>query len=486
VSRRATLALLVAALALGAYVWFVEIRGGEQKAEAEAAARVIFALEPASASALELVTSSGEDVVLVREDAAAGEAAGAQKATWKLTSPVAYPADADAVERALRALEKLASTATIDARPADLEPFGLAAKRKRVAVKTGEGEPRTLYLGGDAPVGGGRYVELANDPNRLFVVSATALAGLTPSLVELRDKRLLRLAPDTVDELSVRAGGALVVHAKKTEAGWALVEPENAPADAERIRRVIDDLALGRASAFEDAPKPVKQYGLEHPQVEIVARAGGIEERITLGAADSKTWLARDGDPVILEVNERVLKSVPRAFFDYRAKRVLTLDVEKIRALELAFPRGGASHRLTRDGETWKSEEAGVELQPQKVEEFVYALEAVDATGLEEASLDRAQIGLEPALAIVRAYDEKGTLLGEISFGDPHPDKGLPALSTQSPLVWRVSNDIGREVPLSPEAFTNLLVKTASTPPAPTAAEPATEPAAEPNAPASP
>ncbi|MEX2206364.1 MAG: DUF4340 domain-containing protein [Myxococcota bacterium] len=483
-NARGTIVLLVVALALGAWVWLVEIRGGEQKAEAEAAARVIFSLDPASASALELVTSEDSQAVLVREGAGAREAGAVSKPTWKLTAPVAYPADADAVERALRSLEKLASTATIDARPADLEPFGLAAGRKRVAVKAGEGEPRTLYLGGDTPVGAGRYVELASDPNRLFVVSAGSLAGLAPSLAELRDKRLLRLAPDAVDELSVRAGGALVVHARKTEAGWTLVAPESAPADAERIRRVLDDLALGRASGFEDEPKPAKAYGLESPEVEIVARAGDVEERLELGAADSKTWLARAGDPVILEVNERALTSVPRAYFDYRAKRVLTLGVEQLRAIELVYPRSGSTQRLKREGEVWKAEEAGVELQADKVEELAYALEAIDATGLEEASSDRAQIGLEPALATVRAYDEKGALLGELSFGDPHPDRGLPALSSQSPLVWRVTNDLGRELPLSPEAFRNMLVKSAPMPaPAP---EPAAEPAAEETEPASP
>ena len=37
-----------------------------------------------------------------------------------------------------------------------------------------------------------------------------------------------------------------------------------------------------------------------------------------------------------------MIPNVPRAFFDYRAKRVLTLDVEQVRALELAFPRDGA------------------------------------------------------------------------------------------------------------------------------------------------
>lgn len=464
-SLRGTVALLVVALALGGYVWFFEIRGSERKAEAEAAARVIFTLEPKNATGLELDTSDGRTAVLSRED---GDSSAP---VWRLSAPVVYPADVDAVERALRALEKLSSTATIDVRREDLEPFGLGASRKRVSVNTSAGEPRTLYLGGETPVGGGRYLELADDKNRLYVVSSGSLAGLTPALVELRDKRLLRVASSAVDELTVRVGGARVVRAKRTEAGWALVEPENAPADEERIRRVLDDLALARASGFEDEPKARASYGLESPEVEFVVRAGETEERLVLANVAGQHWLERGGDPVILAVNERVSSSVPREFFDYRAKRVQTLDVVQVRSLEIAFPRDAQMQRLLREGETWRAETAGLELKQLEVEDLLYALASIDATGLETSSLDRAQIGLEPPLASVRAFDEKGTLLGELSFGDPHPERGLPALSSQSPLVWRVSNDIGRDVPLSPEAFANLLVKSAPTPP-PREAEP--------------
>jgi hypothetical protein len=451
-------------------VWWFEIRGAAKQAEAEAAARVIFTLEPAGATALELDLSDGVTARLARTAVSAGAPG------WSLTAPVAYPADADSVERALGALEKISSTATIDVRPADLEAFGLGTSRKRVSVKAGDGEPRTLYLGGSTPIGGGRYVELANDPNRLFVVSAGSLSGLGPTLLELRDKRLLRVATSAVDELTVHARGVLVVHAKKSESGWTLISPENAPADAEKIRRVLDDLALARASAFEDTPEPREKYGLASPEVEVLVRAGDVEERLGLAQADGRTWLERAGDPVVLEANERVISNLPREFFDYREKRVLTLDVEQVRALEIAFPRDGTTQRLKREGETWKADQAGLELQPLKVEDLLYAISAVDATGLETASLDRAQVGLDPALAVVRAYDEKGALLGELAFGDPHPERGLPALSSQSPLVWRVTNDIGRELPLSPEAFTNLLVKPAA----------AKVPSADPKAPVTP
>jgi hypothetical protein len=417
---------------------------------------------------LTLPTSDGRTAVVAR----------ASEGEWRLESPVAYPADAAAVSRALRVLEKLESSSTIEPKPADLEAFGLGAERKTVELRAGAVAPRSVFLGANTPVDGGRYVELASDPKRIFTVPAASLADLEPTLVALRDKRLLRLPTKSISELTVRSGSALVARAVKTDAGWSLVEPEAAPADAEKITRLLDDLALARASGFEDQAKPRASYGLATPAREINVRAGESEERLAIASADGKTWLERGGDPVVLEVNELVLSNVPAKFFDYRAKRVLTLDVASVHALEIAFPRSGQSQRLKRDGEVWKSEQPGVVLKPVVVEDLLFAIAALDATSLIEASSERAAIGLEPPLASIRAYDEKGALLGEVSFGDPHPETGLPAFSSQSPSVWRVSNDIGREVPLSPEAFTNLLVQS---PPAP-----APLPSADPKAPATP
>lgn len=471
-SLRGTLVLLAALAALGAYVYFVEIRGEARKQEAEAAAKRIFAVEPASVTKLELDTSDGARARLVR----AGEK------DWKLEAPLAYPADPQSVDSALRALEKLQSTAVIEERPADLEPFGLGAKKKTVDVYVGEAAPQALSLGGPTPVGGGRYVELASDPKRLFVVSAASLSGLEPPLLELRDRRLLRIGTGAADELVVRSGGVLVARAKKGDDGWQLVEPEAAPGDAERIRRVLDDLALARASAFEDAPKAPEAYGLAKPALEIEVHAAGAAETLAIGEANGKTWVQRAGDPVLLEANERVRTGVPTSFFDYRAKRVLTLDAEAVHAVEIAFPAAGQSHRVTRDGEKWQAAEPGVELKPLAAEDLVYALATLDATSVEEASLDRKQVGLDPAQVTFRAYDDKGALLGELSLGHLDPARGLPALSSQSPQVWRVAAELGRQAPLSPEAWTNLFVRSAAPAPAPAPAGGA--PASEPNAPA--
>lgn len=457
-NARWTLALLAFAAALGAWIYFGEIRGAERKHEAEAAAQRIFSVEAAKVSALEFALGDGKTARVTR--AGTGD--------WKLESPVAYPADAETVERALHALAKVQSTSSISPAPTDLAPFGLGDARRGVRIFTGEGEPSQIFVGGPTPVGGGKYVALASDPARIFTVGAGDLYGLTPTLVELRDKRLLRIAAGGADELTVRAHGEVAAHLKRSDSGWQLVEPETAPGDAEKIRRTLDDLALARATDFADSPDKGETEAFAKPAIELVVHTPDAEERLALAQTGGKTWLRREGDPVLLAVNPGVLGQIPTRPFDYRAKRVFTLESDKVHALELAYPRTGETHRFEIAGSDWKASEAGVELQPLKVEDLLYAVASLDATGIESPGADRKALGLDPPVVTVRALDDKGTELGVLSFGDASADRGIPASSSQNSEVWRVSNDVGKEVPLSREAFANQLVKK----PAPAAAKP--------------
>jgi Domain of unknown function (DUF4340) len=462
VNLRWTVGLLALAAALGAWVYFGEIRGVERKKEAEATANRIFSVETAKVSALEFSLGDGKTARVVRSGAS----------DWKLESPVAYPADDETVERALHALAKVQATWTISPAPADLAPFGLGDGRHVVRVFTGEGEPKQIFIGGPTPVGSAKYVALASDPTRVFMVLSGDLYGLVPTLVELRDKRVLRIATGGADELTVRAHGELVAHLKKSDSGWQLVEPETAPADAEKIRRTLEELALARATDFADAPEKAESEALAKPAVEVVVHTPDAEERLALAEADGKTWLRREGDPVLLAVNPGVLSGVPTRTFDYRAKRVLTLESDKVHGLELAYPRSGETHRFELSGSDWKAAEKGVELKPLKVEDLVFAVASLDATGIEAAGADRRSLGLDPPVVTVRALDDKGAELGVLSLGDASVEKGIPAASSQNGDVWRVSNDLGKQVPLSPEAFANQFVKKSAAPAAAPAAAP--------------
>jgi hypothetical protein len=465
VNARWTLGLIALAAALGAWVYFGELRGEERKKEAEAAEKRVFAVEPSAVTALELTLPDHGTARLVR----------AGTSDWKIESPVAFPADPETVERVLHALSKVQSTAAISPAPADLAQFGLGDAGSKVRVFTGEGEPKELVAGRPTPVSGGRYLSLASDPSRVFIVESSDVAGLLPSLVELRDKRLMRVSAGGADELAVRVRGQLVAHAKRSDAGWQLVEPTAAPADGEKIRRALDELALARATDFVDSPEKLETYGLTKPEVELWIHTPDTEERLALASADGKTWLRRDQEPVVLAVNAGVLSGIPTHPFDYRAKRVLTLPADKVNAVELAYPRSGESHRYQLSGSDWKPVEAGLEARPLKVEDLLFAIATLDATSLEAPNADRKALGLDPALVKLTAFDEKGAELGTLLLGDASADKGIPAASSQNTDLWRVANDLGSQVPLTPESFKNQFLKP-PTPPAPLGPPPAAAP----------
>jgi hypothetical protein len=252
---------------------------------------------------------------------------------------------------------------------------------------------------------------------------------------------------------------------RKGDTGWQVLEPEQLPGDEEQIRRALEDLSLARATGFADAPDEAQTGAFAKPELELVAHGPSGEERVAIAKADGKTWLRREGDPTLLEINAQVPTGIPTQPFAYRLKRVLTLAGEQVQALELAFPRTGQTHRFELKDGDWRSAEAGVELRPLKVEDLLTAVESLEATGIEPAGVDRKQLGLAPPQATVRALDAKGTELGLLSLGDASPTNGLAAISSQNSDVWRVSNDLGAQVPLSQEAFVNLFVKKPDVPP---------------------
>jgi hypothetical protein len=183
----------------------------------------------------------------------------------------------------------------------------------------------------------------------------------------------------------------------------------------------------------------------------------------------------------VLEIPDRIIDGVPRDVFEYRHKRVLTLDGDKLASLELEFPREKATQRFEREGQTWKAQDPSLDVDTIEVADLVFALESLDAKGLEEGAVDLPRLGLEPPRVRVVARDASGAELGWLELGDPDPERGLAARSSGGPEVWRVENKLGEDVPLGLEAFRNKFTRKPAEPAPPAAESPA--PAQAPAAP---
>ncbi len=468
-SFRATLVLGVIAAGLGLYVYLVEIRGEREREGAEAAAKRLLALEADQITALELPLDGGGRAKLVRRDEDGSH-------TWGLEAPVVFPADSNLVSRLLSTLSELESETVIENPPEDLAPFGLGEERKLVRVWSGGDEPTVLYLGGKTPVGYQLYVALGAESDELHTVAIGRVSALEPRLRDLRDRRLVTFKASEVKRLSVREYGGLVARVERVDAksepdakgeGWRVVEPSELPADAERIQRLLLDLTFARATDFVDEPGALKEYGLETPELQLEIETAAGSERLQIGRVQDKGFVRVNDNDVIYETSDRILMNVPRSLFAYRYKGVLKLDLDLVRRIELEFPRDDASYAFVREDGSWVSEDTPARVKSLSVEDVLYAIEDLEATGIVEPAPDAAKLGLDPPRVRVRVFDVSGAELGWLELGDPKED-AMAARASASERVWRVSNNLGVDVPLSLEAFERNFLEQ----PAETAADP--------------
>ena len=175
-------------------------------------------------------------------------------------------------------------------------------------------------------------------------------------------------------------------------------------------------------------------------------------QSLQIGRVQDKGFVRVNGGEVIYQTSDRVLMNIPRSLFAYRYKRVLKLDADAVQRIELDFPREEASYAFVRENEEWVSEDAGVPVKSLSVEDVLYAIEDLNATGVVEPAPDLAALGLDPARVRVRALTTSGSELGWLELGDVRQDD-VAARSSANDRVWLVSNNVGVDVPLSVEAF---------------------------------
>ena len=438
---RTTLVLLGIALALGGYVWFGELRGKERQERAERGARRLVELARAEWTALELPVSDGGTA---RLEAGGGE--------WALASPLRSETDAATVERILDALEGLDYETEIERVPEDLAPFGLGDAGRRATLRAGE-RSLSLVFGGGTPVGSGRYVQVSSRPGRVFNVSGASVASLEPSLLSLRDKRIVRDDPESVRELAVRARGEAEIRMAREQGGWTLLAPLAGRADGRRIERLLEDLHFARASGFVDEPGEGSGFGLDPAEIEVEwVRADG-SGTLSLGRSGDRAYARVSGRATVFELPDRIVSGVPREVFAYRYKRVFELDPAEVRRLELRFPREDLGYGFERDDSRWSADDEALSVDSLKLADLVYALESLDATAVEPEPHAPGPLGLEPARVRVTAFAAGGEELGWLELGDPDSERGLPARSSLSERVWRVPGELGEDVPLGLDVF---------------------------------
>ena len=380
-------------VALLAFVYFYEIKGGEERRQEAEKSKQLFVFKDGDAQRLELLR--GDDA-LVLDKGTGG---------WNLSAPMTDGADQEAVERYLRnLLECEREKVVVDSAAASAEEaaqYGLDAPRLKVRLQTEDGAEQVVAFGSDSPTDRFSYAQLQGDNPEIFVVRAWRFDNLDKRAFDLRDRRVLAFAKDEVMQVQRWGTGGAAMLAR-TEPGWQMREPVAARADADAVDGLLDKIDQAEIEAFvaEDPDTTaLASYGLGESasQVEIALLVGEdrAEKRLAIGGADEQgRWYARDASrPQVFLVDSTLVQELTKSISDLRDKEPLRFEREQVarivltRGTETAFAAdkdtSGVWHLsepMGRDAKSWKLNSLLSDLEQLEVEDFAEELPAEAAS----------------------------------------------------------------------------------------------------------
>ncbi|MGH7908267.1 MAG: DUF4340 domain-containing protein, partial [Thermodesulfobacteriota bacterium] len=254
----------------------------------------------------------------------------------------------------------------------DLSGFGIASPEAEVIAKTPDSEYRIL-IGGDSPVGPGRYVRIDNESKILLVSRGSVWEFLGKSANDLRDKQVLSSTEDEIKRIKFKWRVSSFLVERKNDNWIGKDIPDYIDFDQSRIWAILRTFVNLRIDNFEDdEPNNLAAYGLDKPRAEIDLFQDGKPVRVLFGnKKESGDYYVKLGsDNSVYSVSEFVLRQIPENVNDIRVRRIVKLDAEKV--TRVGISKGGNELSIIKKGSKWELEgEKGKKVDGSKVEELI-------------------------------------------------------------------------------------------------------------------
>lgn len=451
-----TLALVAAALGLGAYIYFVDSTRTDTDVKEK-----VFAVTADAVEELRVV-SKGDTSVMKKTDGA-----------WKLVEPLATDADSNEVTALVNSLVSLELNREVDPKATDLAQYGLAAPKADITFTATGGATGRLRLGDATPTGSDVYA-VKGDDGRVFLVSTFAETSLVKSAFDLRDKRVLRFERDQVDGLEITSAGATAA-LTRTNSEWRVTAPSGARGDYGAIEGLLTRLSTTMMSGIETTDvSALQKYGLDAPAATVVVKAGSASATLAIGtSADGKAFARDLARSMVFTIDGAFATDLQKGAAEYRKKDVF--DLRTFSAQQIVLTRGADTLTFQKKAgtgenpvDTWTVTGPGAaatrEVKSGLMEEALNKL-----TGLRARTFDATlpATGTAPIMKVTTQFDEGKT--EEASFARAGDD----ALVVRPDEAGAMRLDMAA-IEETLQAFDTVLA-----PPAPPPA-PVTQPAAAP------
>lgn len=405
--------MLIVLLALGGYVYFVEIPH-EKKAAEE---KKLLTFDKEAVTEL-MLTYPDRALTLKKTDTG----------RWRITQPVEADADETTVKNLLNAVADAEVKRTLDEVPQDLTVYGLTAPvvKAKLSFKDGKSSP-LISFGKDTRVGFSTYVQKEGD-TKILLVPQTLRIGLIKQVKDLRDQTILTFNDDEVKKLEIRGPDRGII-LSKADTGWTLEKPTQAKADDTEVKTFLSNLRSLRAQDFvEDPMLRLQEFGLEPPQMSITLTLGADNAQKTVLIGGEKTddkgtktrYIKRaELEKPLFLAGEWIWRDLNKGVADFRDKTVAQFAAEQVKKVEVKR-QDGENFILTRSAENkWsidKTQEGT--LREPALSQFVDELHQL--RGFEIAAenpTDLSVYGLDTPFVSLAVTDGEGKKLAIVLAG---------------------------------------------------------------------
>jgi hypothetical protein len=434
VKPRNTFLLLLVLLALGVYLYKVELPGQQREAES----KHLVTLDKDAVTGITL-TYPDRTIALERDPAR----------HWRLTTPVEADADDPVVTNMLTAIAEAEVSRSLDDVADKLASYGLQPPEATVVLTLEDGKTfPALKIGKATQVGAAAYLQKGDDP-KVHIGTMAFQSGMKKQVKDLRNKSLVTFEDHDVQKLELEKDGALIAAERVDADKWRITKPGNYPADSAEIRALLASVRGLRADDFvsDDPAAELGKFGLVQPQLRVAVWIGkdAAQKTLLLGGfkdddPNKKSLYAKRAElPAVVTLPDYAIKNLDKSLSTLRDKTVLPFAKDQASTLAVTRKDDAGFTLVKRDG-AWHVEEPGegVERAPT-LTRFVDDIAGFKGTDIlsEDPGVDLREYGLgtPDMTVVVSSADGKtiGTLIGARGpepVGDPNAKAFVTAVGS--------------------------------------------------------
>jgi hypothetical protein len=295
---------------------------------------------------------------------------------WQITDPKPLRADQDAGNTLANTLANLNADKVVEDKAADLSPYGLNAPTLDVTVVKKDGKSQDLYVGDEAPTGGGSYVKLSNDPH-VYTIYSYVKTNLDKTSSDLRDKRLLTFDQDKLTRVDlIPTKGEAIEFGKNNQNDWQILKPKPLRADGSQVEELIRKLKDAKMDAnisADDAKKAATGFASGTKVASATVTDASGTQQLEVRKDKDKNYYAKSGTvDGIYKVTADLGDGLDKKVDDFRNKKLFDFgwtDPTKVQIGKAAYEKSG---------DKWTS--AGKQMDAPSVQGLVDKLRDLSST----------------------------------------------------------------------------------------------------------